>query len=245
MKKPDISMRHPSSAHSMVARQIIVEKSIYNATGQNIPSTNRSNVQIVSASSVEGKTVMDAVFHSVINRFVLNLESSDTLRRHLRQHHKINEPMNRARKACEACQMAKSRCEGDPPCEECVRRQTECTFKEDGPTLRKDHRQPLKDQLSTTIEHDAQSPRLLEKRDRCIELYFEKFHPHWSFIHRASFYAPREVPLMVQSMVVIGLWASGEPASQSAAQDLHNNLDAAIREQTVRYSSQYARWFNF
>jgi hypothetical protein len=81
----------------------------------------------------------------------------------------------------------------------------------------------------------SQSPSLLEKRDKCIELYFEKFHSHWPFIHRASFYAPREVPLMVQSMIVIGLWASGEQTSQSAAKDLHNKIDAAIREQTVRF----------
>jgi len=38
---------------------------------------------------------------------------------------------------------------------------------------------------------------------------------------------------MVQSMVVIGLWATGEAASQSAARDLHDNLDVAIREQRV------------
>ncbi|KAJ5975001.1 hypothetical protein N7481_008708 [Penicillium waksmanii] len=162
---------------------------------------------------------------------------SDTLRRHLRQHHKINEPTNRARKACEACQVAKSRCEGGPPCEECVRRETECTFKEEGPILRKDHRQPLKSQQSTAIANDPQSPSILEKRDRCIELYFEKFNPYWPFIHRASFYAPREVPLMVQSMIVIGLWASDERASQSAAKDLHNKLDAAIREQTEKWDA--------
>jgi hypothetical protein len=104
--------------------------------------------------------------------------------------------------------------------------------------MRKDHRQPLDSQQSTTMANDSQSPSLLEKRDRCIELYFEKFHPHWSFIHRSSFYAPREVPLMVQSMIVIGLWASGEQASESAAKDLHNKLDAAIREQTVKFSSK-------
>lgn len=38
---------------------------------------------------------------------------------------------------------------------------------------------------------------------------------------------------MVQSMVVIGLWATEKPASQSAARDLHDNLDVAIREQRV------------
>ncbi|KAJ5761597.1 hypothetical protein N7533_003636 [Penicillium manginii] len=83
----------------------------------------------------------------------------------------------------------------------------------------------------------SQSPSLLEKRDKCIELYFEKFHSHWPFVHRASFYAPREVPLMVQSMIVIGLWASGEQASQSAAKDLHNKIDAAIREQTGKWDA--------
>lgn len=89
---------------------------------------------------------------------------------------------------------------------------------------------------TTDVSHTMRnsSPNLLEKRDKYIELYFEIFHPFWSFIHRASFHAPREVPLMVQSMIVIGLWATGDEASQSAAKDLHNKIDAAIRDQTVR-----------
>lgn len=55
-EKPVMSMRHLSSAHLLVVKQVIAEKSICNATGQSIPSTNRSNVQIVSGNSAGGKT---------------------------------------------------------------------------------------------------------------------------------------------------------------------------------------------
>ena len=162
---------------------------------------------------------------------------SDTLRRHLRRDHKINEPMRRARKACEGCHLAKSRCEGGPPCEDCIRRNIECIFKEKS---RVEDERSISSKRSMMTEGAVEtltsnlspvhfsSTNLLEKREKCIELYFEKFHPYWSFIHRGSFKIHRELPLMVQSMVVIGLWATGELASQSVARDLHDNLDIAI-----------------
>ncbi|KAJ5573264.1 hypothetical protein N7450_010248 [Penicillium hetheringtonii] len=165
---------------------------------------------------------------------------SDTLRRHLRRDHKVNEPMRRARQACENCHLAKSRCEGGPPCEECTRRNIECTFKDQSKTENKSSSSngpTIEESVDTWTSNQspAQSPNLLEKREKCVELYFEKFHPHWSFIHRGSFQIHRELPLMVQSMVVIGLWATEKPASQSAARDLHDNLDVAIREQRDKW----------
>lgn len=73
----------------------------------------------------------------------------------------------------------------------------------------------------------------LEKREQYINLYFEKFHPCWSFIHKGTFDIRHETPLLVQSMVVIGLWARGEQSAQSAAVELHGKLDSAIRDQRV------------
>jgi hypothetical protein len=42
-----------------------------------------------------------------------------------------------------------------------------------------------------------------------------------------------ETPLLVQSMVAISLWMSGEEQEKSKAIDLHNVLGKAIRQQAV------------
>jgi hypothetical protein len=65
-----------------------------------------------------------------------------------------------------------------------------------------------------------------------VGIYFELFHPHWPFIHRGTF-IEFETPLLVQSMVAIGLWMTGEENSRSKAVDLHTVLGKAIRQQTV------------
>jgi hypothetical protein len=74
----------------------------------------------------------------------------------------------------------------------------------------------------------------LEKRKQCANRYFEVFHPFWPFIHKATFDVDQETPLLVQSIVAIGIWTSGERSTQSAAMELHDNLDSAIRDQRVR-----------
>ena len=73
-----------------------------------------------------------------------------------------------------------------------------------------------------------------EKAEHYIRLYFETFHPSWPFIHQGSFDIRRETPFLVQSMIVIGLWATREPSAQSAAVELHGKLDLALRDQRVR-----------
>lgn len=74
--------------------------------------------------------------------------------------------------------------------------------------------------------------RRSEIEDRFVGRYFDLFHPHWLFIHRGSF-IEYETPLLVQSMVVIGLWMTEEKKTRCQAVDLHNVLGAAIRQQTV------------
>ncbi|RAQ71558.1 hypothetical protein COH21_012909, partial [Aspergillus flavus] len=69
------------------------------------------------------------------------------------------------------------------------------------------------------------------KKQCFVDLYFEKFHPYWPFIHRGSFNGFNETPLLAQSVMVIGLWLSGERSAQSAALDLHKTLGLAIRQQ--------------
>lgn len=43
----------------------------------------------------------------------------------------------------------------------------------------------------------------------------------------------QEPPLLLQSMIAIGMWITGEQSVQSAAMELFNKLDFAIRHQTV------------
>lgn len=74
--------------------------------------------------------------------------------------------------------------------------------------------------------------RRSETEDRLVGRYFDMFHPHWPFIHRGSF-VEYETPLLVQSMVVIGLWMAEEEKIRSKAVELHSVLGAAIRQQTV------------
>lgn len=66
-----------------------------------------------------------------------------------------------------------------------------------------------------------------------INRYFEVFHPSWPFIHKGSFNICRETPLLLQAMMVIGMWVSGGQSAQSAAMELHDKLDSAIRDQRV------------
>ena len=93
--------------------------------------------------------------------------------------------------------------------------------------------------------HEQPQSNHSEKGDQYIGLYFKEFHPFWPFIHRESFNMRRETPLLLQSMTVIGLWASGEPNAQSAAVEIHGKLDLAIHDQKVRCSpmTQYYTQF--
>ena len=43
----------------------------------------------------------------------------------------------------------------------------------------------------------------------------------------------QENPTLLQSMMAIGMWTSGEQSAQSAAVELYNKLDFAIRDQRV------------
>lgn len=40
-------------------------------------------------------------------------------------------------------------------------------------------------------------------------------------------------PLLVQAMMAIGMWTSGEQPAQSAAMELYDKLDYALRDQRV------------
>ncbi|BCS30666.1 Zn(II)2Cys6 transcription factor [Aspergillus puulaauensis] len=145
--------------------------------------------------------------------------------------HGINEPQQR-KHACTHCRNQKIRCEGGHPCRECFRRGRKCSLSGQNEV------QPA-DSTDTGPRISWQrtgSPQLptnrSAKESHYLNLYWELFHPHWSFIHRSSF-SDYETPLLVQSMVVLGLWVSQEPNTEAKAIELHKLLGSAIRDQTV------------
>ncbi|OQD62837.1 hypothetical protein PENPOL_c011G10631 [Penicillium polonicum] len=168
---------------------------------------------------------------------------SDTLRRHVRQRHGIIEPLKRAQRACKSCHAGKSRCEGGVPCDECLRRKIECSFSDPAGTA--ENQSPGSEtHRASSMKHDQPQLQNTENAEHYIRLYFEAFHPSWPFIHKGSFDIRRETPFLVQSMIVIGLWATREPPAQSAAVELHdpigrkNGMPQKHLELAVRVSGQ-------
>lgn len=137
--------------------------------------------------------------------------------------------------ACTGCRNQKTRCERGPPCSNCRRRGIQCSLTQRVEVQQSGHitRAPESPSL---VSHDnpTQSKRSRSERERhFIDLYFKRFHPYWPFIHQGSFREYNEAPLLVQSIVVIGLWLSNEDNAQSRAIALHDLLSSAIHEQKV------------
>lgn len=73
--------------------------------------------------------------------------------------------------------------------------------------------------------------------DQYVEAYFARFHPTWSFLHKATFSPRRELPFLVQAVVMIGLWATTQQSgAREAAIKLHEKMRVSIWEQQVSYS---------
>jgi hypothetical protein len=161
--------------------------------------------------------------------------SSDTLRRHMQKMHGATEPPH-IKYACTGCRIQKTRCEGGPPCSNCLRRRIRCSSS---------HGAEVQQRIAHVSSPTASLPamprdpptqskrRRSEKERRYVDLYFKLFHPYWPFIHQASFRKYDEAPLLIQSINVIGLWLSNEDNAQSRAIALHDVLSSAIYNQTV------------
>ncbi|KAF3400004.1 hypothetical protein F1880_008251 [Penicillium rolfsii] len=161
----------------------------------------------------------------------------DTLRRHTQKMHGATEPPDMKR-ACVACRIQKTRCEGGPPCSNCLRREIHCSsshgYKEHP---RVSHVNSPTASLQAT-SHGPPTQRKgshFEKEQRYVDLYFELFHPYWPFIHQTSFREYDKAPLLIQSINVIGLWLSNEDNARSRAIALHGILGSAIDDQTGQW----------
>ncbi|KAI9035494.1 C6 and C2H2 transcription factor [Aspergillus affinis] len=64
-----------------------------------------------------------------------------------------------------------------------------------------------------------------------IDIYFRDFHPAWPFLHRGTFKMPQEPCILLQSMVMMGLWIKGDKESRDAAMVFHRKLISAIEAQ--------------
>lgn len=96
--------------------------------------------------------------------------------------------------------------------------------------------QGLAPSVDTTVSVQDRTAQM----KRYVDLYFTHFHSHWPILHRATFSIPDEPPLLLQAVLMIGLWVSEKASARQAAVDLHQKLGLWIREQRVRMSPTYS-----
>ncbi|PYH41310.1 Zn(II)2Cys6 transcription factor [Aspergillus saccharolyticus JOP 1030-1] len=156
----------------------------------------------------------------------------DSLRRHMRAVHGLSESGPAVKHACTRCRTQKARCQGGPPCSNCLHRGIRCSL--DSQLAQ----QPADSSTDTSLRmlprpnaSEVVTVAPFERDKHFLGLYFKLFHPHWSFNHRGSFHESAETPLLVQSMIALGMWVSGEKDAQSKAIEIHRVLDSAIRQQ--------------
>ncbi|KAJ5752184.1 hypothetical protein N7520_009101 [Penicillium odoratum] len=177
---------------------------------------------------------------------------NDTLRQHVRTHHKTRElQYSRAIKACTRCRSRRSRCDGQSPCGMCSERGIACSYTR---SLRSSALEQTTSQNGQAgplpIKSDEHPSQLLEaahirqleaiENSPCrnapyVQAYFDKFHPHWPFLHPATFDPDHEPPFLTQSVVMMGAWAMGESSPQQIAKDLHERLTLSIERQRDKW----------
>lgn len=170
---------------------------------------------------------------------------SDSLRRHTRRDHEDpGRSLARATQACIRCRTTKARCQGGSPCTECSSKGHLCLFND--PV----HLEPAQpDPEEELWEYGSGDDRIntpigdIAQVDHYIHLYFTHFHQHWPILHRHTFSVADEPQLLLQAVIMIGLWVSGSPAAQEGARNLHSKLKLAILAQKV--SRSQAKSFQF
>ncbi|KAL5047931.1 hypothetical protein BDW71DRAFT_213761 [Aspergillus fruticulosus] len=120
----------------------------------------------------------------------------------MRQIHGVDGPTH-IKHACARCRKIKSRCQGGSSCSECLRRGIHCS-----------------------LDRQIAAPSAPTGRSGIPPSSAGRSEPGRRFSR-----SDIESPLLVQAMVVIGLWMSEEPNARSAAIDLHNTLASAISQQ--------------
>lgn len=181
---------------------------------------------------------------------------SDTLRQHVRARHKDKElKSSRAVIGCSHCRSRRTRCDGRAPCEACSQRGLQCCLLQLSLSRRGNTKNDRILGVNSSInelqdeQHDLEnSSTTCGDRMNCtpswkgrnvlryVEVYFEKFHPEWPFLHRATFEPSQEPPILLQSVVMLGMWMTGDEELQCHAVKLHDKLSSLVYEQRVRNS---------
>ncbi|KAH7042267.1 hypothetical protein B0J12DRAFT_605460 [Macrophomina phaseolina] len=144
----------------------------------------------------------------------------DSFRKHAKLHHPCREVgRSRSVAACLLCKRRKTRCDGNNPCGYCSERRLECVY--DKAILDQSPRFNLQQRMVNVSHY--------------IHLYFERVHPKWPFLHRASFVPETEPPMLVQAVVMTGILASGEKGELPIAMLLYRKLSDSIRLQRERW----------
>lgn len=135
----------------------------------------------------------------------------------MKRRHKAEDlPSTRVPKACNRCRIRKMRCNGNFPCSTCVARNVECGFGTPASRL------PVEDSSPSGNS---------DKVQQHIDAYFTHFHPIWPFLHKETFNLDQEPALLVQSVIMIGLWTEQDETAKDAAIKLHEKLIASIIQQ--------------
>ncbi|KAE8168513.1 hypothetical protein BDV40DRAFT_251011 [Aspergillus tamarii] len=164
---------------------------------------------------------------------------NDTLRQHVRTHHEDKELQpSRTIRACNYCCSRKSKCDGKAPCGACVRRGIDCSFGRSNrgrvsPTARH-----LVDSTDSDPIHNSDAIEKTPSRALIyIQVFFEKFHSTWPFLHRATFDPDHEPALLLQSVMMMGLWLTGKEDARIVATDLHSKLLVSIHQQRDKWEA--------
>ncbi|RAH79718.1 C6 and C2H2 transcription factor [Aspergillus japonicus CBS 114.51] len=162
------------------------------------------------------------------------LARSDLLRRHVRIYHPDRQPPSaRTPKACSNCHARKERCDGGTPCARCARRGVHCSRNPHVDVAPEEDRENV---LGTGGLFGADLVASVADASRWIgheyiDIYFTKFHPIWPFLHRTTFDPSQEPCILIQSMLMIGLWIKGDREARHTAMLFHDRLLSAIRAQ--------------
>ncbi|UDD63600.1 hypothetical protein AFCA_010861 [Aspergillus flavus] len=157
--------------------------------------------------------------------------------RHIKNfHQKYELPESRVRKACNACRTRKERCDGKSPCSSCERRGIYCSLSPDSAAQTMIQTNTLTPAAVIMDTKDAETSITGPVIQKYIDIYFRDFHPHWPFLHPSTFDASREPFILVQSVVMIGMWITGHLAKRDVALELHCRLSDAVRMQAESWS---------
>jgi hypothetical protein len=157
---------------------------------------------------------------------------SDTLRHHVRSYHPDKElTSSRASRACNYCRTRRSKCNGNDPCNRCVRLGKKCFYSE------RSQRELVWSRMSSLIVRSEGLETSPCNVAPCVQAYFDNFHSEWPFLHPATFDHTREPAFLLQSVTMMGMWVTMERSAQDRAKELHKKLISCIYEQKVNYQS--------